>query len=172
MQRTCSTCVSIVGGAVGACREPAAPVFRLLVARLVHAENLQHLCFDCWWRGWCRSEAAAPVFHTLVAQLLGACGIAGAPVLGRCLRHCCCTCSRSVPAALLLHLFSVGACSIAAASVLGFMPTVKLHCRACWWVRSMRYHACSILQACHPSPYVLCMHIPLAPASASMVRDQ
>jgi hypothetical protein len=75
-------CPVYSGGAAGACREPAAPVFRLLVARLVlqqlcctcvltvgageelvHAAKLQHLCFACG----ARSEAAAPAFSTMVA---------------------------------------------------------------------------------------------------------
>jgi hypothetical protein len=90
---------------------------------LVPAIKLPHL-FVVFCR--CCNLIAAPVFITLVAQF-GACSIAAAPVLGWCLQRCCRTCSGA-----------------------DFVPTVKLHCRACWWVRSMYFHACSILQACHP----------------------
>jgi hypothetical protein len=69
VQRTCNTCVSVVGGTVGAaCSKAAAPVFHLLVAwswcmqktcstgvlHVVPTVKLQHLFSVRWWRKrWC-----------------------------------------------------------------------------------------------------------------------
>jgi hypothetical protein len=124
---------------------------------LVPAIKLQHLFLV-------PGGAAAVLGRTFLKLVVLCRSFAAALVLGFLLvpQFGCCTCSHYVggaslvPAALLLHLFSVGACITAALPVLGFVPTVKLHCRACWWVRSMCFHACSILQACHPSHHVLC----------------